>query len=692
MYHLLKFQAGGGTTDPPVDEGEGTMKENVTFDVKGRFTDGIWTYMKGDNNNVSVNLSENAKSNDLFNGDTVILDNEHMPYERLKDTDGNIYLTTSYNNMFGLLPNNVTSLTIDNWTNTNVTDMSYMFSNCSSLTSLTLGDGFDISNVTNMGSMFTDCNDLKSLTLFKSASSIIPYLPEATWSIKDNTQNDTGITVQTTGNPNDIEWSSNLPESWVNSPWTFKYRYPDVTEFNEGIWTYKVETGTDGYKYLNAKLNRDAFLNEFGSTTIITLGSEYMPCNQLMDNNEDIYLTTSYKEMFTYLPNNVTSLTIDDWTNTNVTDMGAMFAACLSLITLKLGDGFDTSNVTDINSMFWGCSTLTTLTLSKNFNISDNTDMYFQFHGCSSLKSLTLFKSAELIIPWLPNGEWSIKDTTYTVRSYGNGNNPTWNPENPTNQWGTDTAWIIEYQWTVDAGVKTKKYVKFSDNEFTDGIWNYTLIKGPELNYIKVKLNKDAFSSKFGSANAVTLDFEDMPYEKLIDIDGNPYITLSYQDMFSSPMISLLPYTVASLKIQNWTNTNVTVMSYMFAHCSYLDSINLETEFDTSNVTYMNYMFSDCRDLKTLRLGEKFIVNGEITSVFHMQFGTVSLNMIALYRAAERILYGIPDGRWTVNEASFKLRIDTYLGYEFSWSPREPSTSDWDTTTKWTFIRQNGLI
>ena len=53
---------------------------------------------------------------------------------------------------------------IDNLKTGNVVDMTAMFADCRSLTSLTLWN-FDTSNVTNMSSMFQDCSGLVSLTL-----------------------------------------------------------------------------------------------------------------------------------------------------------------------------------------------------------------------------------------------------------------------------------------------------------------------------------------------------------------------------------------------------------------------------------------------------------------------------------------------------------------------------------------------
>ena len=70
---------------------------------------------------------------------------------------------TDMNSMFSNC-NNLTSLDLSNFHTSNVTDMDTMFSWCSSLTSLDLSN-FDTSNVTDMNTMFSTCNNLTSLDL-----------------------------------------------------------------------------------------------------------------------------------------------------------------------------------------------------------------------------------------------------------------------------------------------------------------------------------------------------------------------------------------------------------------------------------------------------------------------------------------------------------------------------------------------
>ena len=184
--------------------------------------------------------------------------------------------------------------------------------------------------------------------------------------------------------------------------------------FTNGIWNYAIIEDTNT---VSVKLNAEAFSEQFGEASTVTLGHEYMPYERLIDTEGNEYITSSYAYMFSELPNEVTSLTIDNWTNCNVTNMGYMFCLrsglttlelgnnfntssvsdmsrmfymCLGLTTLTLGNNFNTSSVSDMGSMFYGCSKLTTLELGNNFNTSSVSDMSYMFHGCSSLISLTL--------------------------------------------------------------------------------------------------------------------------------------------------------------------------------------------------------------------------------------------------------------------------------------------------------------
>ena len=76
---------------------------------------------------------------------------------------------------------------------------------------------------------------------------------------------------------------------------------------------------------------------------------------------------------------------IKDWNTSNVTNMSAMFAGCISLETLDLS-GFDTSSVTNMIAMFSGCSQLRKIVVSDRFTVNNITASASMFSGCTNLK------------------------------------------------------------------------------------------------------------------------------------------------------------------------------------------------------------------------------------------------------------------------------------------------------------------
>ena len=75
---------------------------------------------------------------------------------------GTVYLPPDSSYMFADC--NMTSLDLSKFNTSNVTNMAYMFRDCSSLTALDLS-GFDTSHVTNMLLMFDSCESLRELNL-----------------------------------------------------------------------------------------------------------------------------------------------------------------------------------------------------------------------------------------------------------------------------------------------------------------------------------------------------------------------------------------------------------------------------------------------------------------------------------------------------------------------------------------------
>ena len=140
----------------------------------------------------------------------------------------------------------------------------------------------------------------------------------------------------------------------------------------------------------------------------------------------------------------------------------------------------------------------------------------------------------------------------------------------------------------------------------------------------------------------LVLDYEDMPYELLIDKDGKKWKVNNYcvdigDDTYGlfgdrgnqhDDWIDVLNF-LKSLTLQNWTNKNVTNMSNMFYVCYILTSLTLGDKFDTSNVTNMSNMFYECKQLTSLTLGDKFDTSSvtEMSDMFGVCSALTSLDL-----------------------------------------------------------------
>lgn len=94
-------------------------------------------------------------------------------------------------------------------------------------------------------------------------------------------------------------------------------------------------------------------------------------------------INSSY--MFYYCIN-LTSINLNNFDTSKVTDMGSMFEYCKNLTSLDLSS-FDTSNVVDMGRMFYKCSSLTSLDLSS-FDMSKVTLTTSMFGDCANLQTI----------------------------------------------------------------------------------------------------------------------------------------------------------------------------------------------------------------------------------------------------------------------------------------------------------------
>ena len=259
----------------------------------------------------------------------------------------------------------------DNFNTSNVTNMSYMFYNCNSLTNLNLSS-FNTANVTDMSMMFVACNSLTSLNLSNFNTSTVTDMSDMFWGCGSLTSLD--LSNFNTSNVTDMSGM---------------FRYCNLTSLDLSNFNTANVTDMSGmFRYCKKLTSLN--LSSFNTSNITSMSRMFYGCSSLTSLNLSSFNTSNVTSMYAMFDSciNLTSLNLSNFNTSNVTTMSFMFNNCSSLTSLNLSS-FNTSNVTNMRWMFVNCSSLTSLNLS-NFNTANVTDMSNMFANCNSLTSLNL--------------------------------------------------------------------------------------------------------------------------------------------------------------------------------------------------------------------------------------------------------------------------------------------------------------
>ena len=264
-------------------------------------------------------------------------------YELTFVSETNIEANQNSSYLFFYL-SSVKEIVFDNFDTSKVTDMTGMFGDCSSLTSLDVSK-FDTSQVTNMRWMFFRCSRLTSLDLSKFDTS------------------------QVTNMNSMFHECSSLTSL-------------DVSEFDTSQVTYM----NSMFQSCSSLTSLD--VSKFDTSKVTNMSNMFYYCTRLTSldvSKFDTSQVTDMRYMFASC-SRLTSLDVSKFDTSQVTNMWSMFESCSSLTSLDVSK-FDTSQVTDMSSMFYGCKSLTSLDVSK-FDTSQVTKMGSMFGNCSSLTSI----------------------------------------------------------------------------------------------------------------------------------------------------------------------------------------------------------------------------------------------------------------------------------------------------------------
>ena len=201
----------------------------------------------------------------------------------------------------------------------NITNISYMFYGCHSLSSLPDISKWNTKNVIYMSSMFSSCNSLSSL----------PDISK--WDTKNVTDMSSMFCC--------CNKLSSLP---------------DISK-----WDTKNVTNMSYMFYYCNKLSSLPDISKWNTKNVIYMSSMFCGCNKLSS-----------------LPD------ISKWDTKNVTNMSSMFSYCSSLLSLPDISKWDTKNVTNMSYMFSWCKSLSSLPDISKWDTKNLTNMNYMFDDC----------------------------------------------------------------------------------------------------------------------------------------------------------------------------------------------------------------------------------------------------------------------------------------------------------------------
>ena len=299
-------------------------EENLCWDISGSSTQNKKVYGYLIDSGLTVSETDSSTSTTT----------EKTLYNLYIVSEAPIFAPTGCDFMFEDFKNLVQINFNNNFNTSKVTNMIWMFFNCTSLTSLDLSN-FNTSNVTNMSDMFYKCSSLTTLDL------------------------------------------SSFNTSNVTNMWQMFASCSSLTSLNLGNFnTSKITDMSDMFNSCSSLTNLD--LSHFNTSKVTDMSNMFRNCSSLISLDLSGFNTSKVTDM-RYMfcgCSSLTNLDLSGFNTSNVTNMMNMFGGCSSLTNLDLSN-LNTSKVTNMNNMFSDCSKLTTTINIMNANVTNYEYMFY---------------------------------------------------------------------------------------------------------------------------------------------------------------------------------------------------------------------------------------------------------------------------------------------------------------------------
>ena len=281
------------------------------------------------------------------------------------DKSFSTYAPTSLYKFFANLTKLKTITGLEYLNTEKVTNMSYMFFNCSSLTSLDV-TYFNTANVTGMNNMFYSCS---ALTTIYASDNFVTDKVEYSYNMFYDCTSLKGTTLEYVASKTDHNYANCGTDGYFtpgcgyaefdNATGTLTFSYKVVKP--EGAYDLNVGITEPGWRTHKNEIKKVVFDASFANARPTSCYHWFSSCVKLTTIEGIEYLNTE-----------------------NVTNMSNMFYHCSTLTSLDLSN-FNTAKVTKMNEMFIGCSALTTIYVSDKFVTDKVTNGRNMFSGCNKL-------------------------------------------------------------------------------------------------------------------------------------------------------------------------------------------------------------------------------------------------------------------------------------------------------------------
>ena len=516
---------------------------------------------------------------------------------------------------------------IENLNTSAVTDMGYMFSDCSSLKQLNVSN-FNTAKVTNMSGMFAVCSSLTSLNL------------------------------------------SNFNSSAVTNMSGMFYKCSGLTSLNLSNFNTSAVTnmslmfsGCSGLTSLN--------VSNFNTSAVADMSQMFFGCSDLKELNVSNFNTSAVTNMSWMFKNcsGLKELNVSNFNTSAVTDMYEMFRDCSGLKTILNPNTWLCDNS---QNMFYGCTLLNgavNYDASKvDVTMANPTTGYFTDPNREYPKAYVLQSEDQHTITFYYDNNRKLRSgKTWDINEKSSNSVPAWA--------GTySTANKAVTKVVFDASFKDFRptttedwFCNLSELTTIEGLENLNTsavtdmsamffrcsgLKSLNLSNFNTSAVTDMRSMFFGCSSLTSLNLSNFNTSKVTDM-GVMFFGCSG---------------LTALNLSNFSTSAVTDMGDMFSGCSGLKELNV-SNFNTSKVTDMIRMFSDCSGLKELNVSN--FNTSKVISMSAMFSGCSSLTFLNLSNfntAAVKSMWGMFLGcssLTSLNLSNFNTSKVTYMGGMF---------------------------